>query len=237
MNADGQVDLVVGDTSAGSQQEARVFLGRPDGTFSQLPAIALEPTARGFASADFNADGRADLAVLAECEDTLNCPNGDIAVYLGTGDGAFSAPTKFPVGVHPTAILTGDFTGDGTIDVISIERCFNSNACNYGVLTLMAGQGDGTFVRVPAATAGVGGYPICALTADLNGDGRLDLAVLGSYPKQFTILLGSPAGGFSYGQPVVPSGDGPLGCAAADVNADGMIDLLNSNSISDTIFV
>jgi len=237
LNADGQVDLVVGDTSAGGQQEARVFLGSPEGTFSQLPGLAVEPTARGFATADFNADGRADLAVLAECDGTLNCPNGDIAVYLGTGDGTFSAPAKYTVGVHPTAILTGDFTGDGTIDVISIEKCSNANACNYGVLTLMAGQGDGTFVRIPAATVGVGGYPTCALTADLNEDGRLDLAVLASSPKQFTILLGSPGGGFSYGAPVIPSGDGPLGCAAADVNADGMIDLLNSNSIYDTIFV
>ncbi|OLE22010.1 MAG: hypothetical protein AUI36_34130 [Cyanobacteria bacterium 13_1_40CM_2_61_4] len=210
-NADGQIDLAVGDTGATGQPEALVLLGNPDGTFAQLPPVAAESTAVGFATADFNSDGHIDLATAAKCEDTAFCGHGDIAVYMGAGNGTFSAPSKYSVGERPIAVVAGDFSGDGVIDLISINTCANQYSCSHDDLTLLAGQGDGTFVRPSFGPIGVGRYPTCVVAADFNSDGRLDLAVLVGDPKQFTILLGSQGGGFSYGAPVRGPSDREFG--------------------------
>src|SRR6185295_5099205 len=124
---------------------ALILLGNDDGTFAQLSGLALDSTSDALATGDFNADGRIDLAVAVQCEEPGFCSRGSVAVYMGSGDGTFAAPSRYSVGVRPNAVAAGDFTGDGTIDLVSINKCRDQYYnCDGADVTLLVGQGDGT---------------------------------------------------------------------------------------------
>jgi Abnormal spindle-like microcephaly-assoc'd, ASPM-SPD-2-Hydin/FG-GAP-like repeat len=129
-----------------------VFLGNGDGTFQTF--VPYTETCGGTAvAADFNGDGKLDLAV------------GDLCVLLGKGDGTFTLGTGSGSGAG--AIAIGDFNGDGKLDVANL------------VGAVYLGNGDGTFqTPTPAtfATNSSGTLPF----GDFNRDGQLDLAIWGS---------------------------------------------------------
>ena len=91
-------------------------------------------------SADFNGDGRADLAVANE-------GSNDVSILLGNGDGTFQTQQIDAVGSSQTALVTGDFNGDGRADLAVV------NAGSDDVSVLL-GNGDGTFQ--PQVTYAVG---------------------------------------------------------------------------------
>ena len=172
----------------------------------------------GTAVADFNGDGKADLAV-------TNFNGSTVSILLGNGTGGFTAATGSPitVGTFPEGIVTGDFNGDGKADLAVATISSNS-------VSILLGNGDGTF-RTPTT---VGISPLQVVVADLNG---ADLAVTNQGSNTVSVLLGNGMGGFTVapGSPVA-AGSGPFGIATADVNGDGHADLavtnLNSNSVS-----
>ena len=82
-------------------------------------------------AADFNGDGRTDLAV-------ANSGTNDVSVLLSNGDGTFQNQVRYAVGDYPIALVAGDFTGDGRTDLAV------ANAGSYDVSVLL-GNGDGTF--------------------------------------------------------------------------------------------
>src|SRR5438034_721147 len=83
------------------------------------------------AAADFNGDGKKDLAVTNENSDT-------VSVLLGKGDGTFGAATNFAAGDGPNAVKVADFDGDGRKD-LAITNDFG------GGVYVLRGKGDGTF--------------------------------------------------------------------------------------------
>ena len=85
----------------------------------------------GVTSADFNGDGKLDLAV-------ANANDNSVSVLLGNGNGAFGGKTDYPVGNTPYAVTSADFNGDGKADLAVV----NSNA---DTLSVLFGNGDGTF--------------------------------------------------------------------------------------------
>jgi uncharacterized protein (TIGR03437 family) len=105
-------------------------------------------------AADFNGDGKSDLAVSTDYDGT--------SVLLSNGDGTFRASSDLPQIIGPLA--AADFDGDGTVDLADATGTFAT------------GVGDGTF-RAPQAIAqyldAANAYSMVA--ADLNGDGKPDL--------------------------------------------------------------
>ena len=73
--------------------------------------------------ADFNGDGKLDLAVANILDDNLS-------IFLGSGTGTLGAPTTVTVGSQPSSVLSGDFNGDGRADL----AVAHSGAGNVGVL-------------------------------------------------------------------------------------------------------
>ena len=75
--------------------------------------------------ADFNGDGRLDVAV-ADSGDVTATEQG-VSILMGNGDGTFQAPILYPAGTDPSSIVAGDWTGNGVIDLAvannDSERC------------------------------------------------------------------------------------------------------------------
>jgi hypothetical protein len=100
--------------------------------------VWLNPSA--VVAADFNGDGKADLAA-------TNAQGNNISVFLGNGDGTFLAPVNYAAGTSPASVAVGDFNGDGKADLV---------VSNSGGFSVLLGNGDGMF-RTAMNTAGSSG--------------------------------------------------------------------------------
>jgi Bacterial type II and III secretion system protein/FG-GAP-like repeat len=173
---------------------------RSDYPVGQLPAA--------IATADFNGDGYADMAVANETDNT-------VSILLNDGAGSFTDGEVIPVPAAPVALVTGDFNGDGKEDLAVVSR-------DAGVVSILSGNGDGTFSL--AGQYSVGQNPSAIVTADFNGDGVADLAVANSGSNTVSILLGTGTGAFE--APIdLPTGTTPVALATADFNGDSKADL------------
>lgn len=169
--------------------------------------------------ADFNGDGIPDLAGVG-----LN----SAAVMLGNANGVFRAKAQFPAGGPAQDLTSGDFNGDGRVDLaVSI------NDPNIS-LALLTGNGDGTFnapVTFQINTARVDSPAIVA--TDLDNDGRLDLVLAHAIScftspctaaRTITVLLGFGDGTFQF--PIeIAVGTGMSRIAVGDFNRDSIKDL------------
>jgi hypothetical protein len=135
---------------------------------------------------------------------------------------SFAPPVTYamPSG-SPWEMTTGDFDGDGKTDLA---------VYNDGYLTMFYGNGNGTLaapVRYAVADNNEPGWAE-PVGADLNGDGRLDLAIVVAYAARVFVLLNNDNRTFA--NPASYSvGDWPYGITAGDFNADGRPDLATSN--------
>jgi hypothetical protein len=135
---------------------------------------------------------------------------------LGNGDGTFKTAVNFPTGNGYGRIVSGDFNGDGNLDLATTND-FD------GSVSILLGKGDGSFK--PHVDYPVGSRPIPIAVGDLNGDGNLDL-VIGHTLSDSTlaVLLGNGDGTFqSYiGEPTLYDVESVV---LADFNGDGILDL------------
>jgi hypothetical protein len=138
-----------------------------------------------------------------------------------------------PVGTglhpNPSGITSGDWDGDGKIDLAVVNSGSHS-------LTLLFGDGTGAFPAVQSASLPEGGSPRYVVTGDFNGDTYPDLAVSNRDNHTVSILLNNHDGTFS--APIVRSvGQGPLAMAVGRLNGDNLDDLAVVNSRDNTISV
>ena len=151
-------------------------------------------------------------------------------MLLGNGDGTFQPQVKYAVGSYPDAIVAGDFTGDGRLDLAVVD------ARTDGTVSVLLGNGDGTFQ--PQVTYAVGTDPSAIVTSDFTGDGKLDLAVtyVNGPADTVSVLLGNGDGTF---QPQVTYavGNDPNAIVAGDFNGDGRLDLAVADEFPTTVSV
>lgn len=172
--------------------------------FSSPPRYAADRQSRSVAVAEFNGDGKLDLAV-------ANLLSNDVSILLGDGFGGFGPPTHVPVNPEPSVVAAGDFNKDGKTDL----------AVGYGFfrpVSVLLGNGDGTFSG-PTSIGNSSNTSHLAV-ADFNNDGNPDIAVASAEAQM--ILLGNGSGGFTTNEILV--GSGATSVAAGDINGDGIQD-------------
>jgi hypothetical protein len=228
-NGDGILDLAVGSSNAGT---VMILMGKGDGTFSAGGSVATGGTFQSFAVGDFNGDGIPDLAVLNTTADM-------VFLFLGNGDGTFtpSSSATSATGSNPVSATVGDFNGDGILDLAVVNECGSDPSCKSdGTLTILLGNGNGTFTT--AASPAVGLEPASIAMGDFNGDGIQDLAVAYYDGSAVSVLLGKGNGTFA------PSSDSSTGhqvpgsfIAAGDFNGDATADLVLGSTADATVLL
>jgi Bacterial Ig-like domain (group 3)/FG-GAP-like repeat len=217
-NGDGKADVFLG----GNGTSGTVSFGNGNGTFS-APILLSEFTVIGFSSptvADFNKDGKSDLA-------TTNYQSVD--VLLGQLNNSFSLASSIPDFLlnAPVAPAVGDFNNDGKLDMVV------GNVGYENGLQVLLGNGDATFQLGRFLSTELFNYtnlnaPVAIATANLDGDGNLDIVTLISFPNVAEIFYGNGDGTFQ--APVVlPLARAYNQIAIADVNGDGRPDLVLSD--------
>ena len=183
------------------------------------------PEPFGIVAADFNGDGKPDLAISA---------NIRMYVFLGNGDGTFAPTATSPVSVpsppyddfaspYLGPIAVGDFNHSGHLGLAVGE--YNNEAA-----VILLGNGNGSFAPSSASFANAFGVPSTAIdAADFNADGNLDLAIANEISGQSPVALGYGNGAFN-AVGVLYTGGFTLGAAVGDFNADGKLDVIVASS-------
>src|SRR5262249_21618858 len=161
---------------------------------------------RSIAVADFDGDGKPDLAVSSDSGSTF-------AMLRNRGDGTFQSPIYTTVGSSQRQIVAGDFDRDGHPDVAVV--LYGGGPSRVAVLR---NRGTGTF-EAPVYYS-VAWYDASLVAVDLDGDGDIDLAT------ESYIFFNRGDGTFAVH---IPSGAGsPSRVVAADFDGDGDVDLLSA---------
>ncbi|HEV3469951.1 MAG TPA: FG-GAP-like repeat-containing protein, partial [Pyrinomonadaceae bacterium] len=220
LNNDGRTDAGVANFAS---RFLSVLLADPSGGFAAAPNFSLAPVnfdlASAAAAADFNRDGKADLA---------EAIGGGVAVVLADGAGGF-APGPHLAAAAEGDLAAADFNRDGKTDL-----AVSSGPGSPGSVSVFLGDGAGDFA--PRRTFLVDTSPLALAVADFNNDGFPDLATQTYGGDAASVLLGDGAGGFEV-RPVNNLGIQTPDIVAGDFNSDGKADLAATLKFQDQVAV
>ncbi|MBL8212125.1 MAG: VCBS repeat-containing protein [Bryobacterales bacterium] len=177
-------------------------------------------------TADFNGDGRRDLAILNR--GPFN-GTGSISVFLNNGTTTLPTPTTYATNNTPTAITTADFNSDNRPDLAILDTRLGSSGDRYVALYL--NNGNGTF-GTPSTFLSPG-FGLDLIAADATGDGIPDLITAGS---SITVYPGTGNGTFR-APLLTPLTTSPFYIAAGDFNKDGRIDIVGSEVVDRSVAI
>jgi len=172
---------------------------------AQITLLENEENARALATADFDGDGRSDVAIVNEKASTAE-------IFLSRGS-ALSLVDRDDTGLTPTGIAVGDVDGDGTLDLVTTDS-------GADTVSVLSGHGDGEFTLVQ--THAVATDPRGVALGDLDGDGALEIVVASAKAGTVNILWNE---GAEFTREDVPAGAAPNSVALGDVNGDDRPDI------------
>jgi uncharacterized repeat protein (TIGR01451 family) len=210
-DGDGDRDII----TRGTTNDLVLLKNTGGGAFDPPVSIYAGPVGLRAAIGDYNVDGRVDI-VLARTD-------ANFTILLGNGSGGFTASGDFVTAAVPRAVLAlGDLNGDGHLDLGVAE---GSSLSFTSRLTLRFGTGTGSFG--PEVDVSPGNTSNSTVSADVNGDGKLDLVTNHAVRTAVSVQLGNGAGGFSApGYFATTAFSNP---AVGDVDGDGKPDILSGD--------
>jgi hypothetical protein len=206
-NLDAKPDVATANT---------ILLGNGDGSFQGNAAISLgnNNSVGSAVAGDFNRDGSADIAVISSNQSAVN-------ILLNDGTPKFSLAHTYSLPMPAVSIAAADLNQDGKLDLL---LTLTDPVTHISNLTVMLGNGDGSFAPPAVVILGIQGVVTSASVADFNGDHIPDLAVGG-----LTVYLGKGDGTFA--SPVSYfGGSGPTSRVTGDFNNDGIIDVADTST-------
>ncbi|WP_158750705.1 FG-GAP-like repeat-containing protein [Acidobacterium sp. S8] len=240
-NGDGIPDIVEINNNP---REASIFLGQGGGKYTAAPLLssAADPVLDANqlvlqTTGDFNGDGYSDILA-------VNAGNGEpsLETALSDGTGSFIYKTALLQRQFPTLAyvqpVTADFNGDGRQDIILTGY--------VGTLAVALANSDGTFANPTSIPLGpLSCVPNYAGTGDLTGSGHQDIVITypgdyncggnGSTPSGYFIVPGKGDGTFGAPQ-FYPFGEELFSVTIADMNGDGIPDLVLNDEPFDIVF-
>ncbi len=224
LNRDGQTDIVGRNVDYGTDATFVNYLSILRGAMpaftGSFPSHTEFATGAGpldLIAADFNRDGKLDIA-------SLGAGSAAVTVHAGNGSGGLGSGSSFPVGLDAVALASGDVNRDGAIDLVTASSVD---------LKVLLGNGVGGFA--PAAGYVVGSDITGVALGDMNRDGKLDAVVASPGDGAVNITLGNGAGAFAastqYSTPGIP---GQI--AMGDLDRDGDLDVVTFDNNSGDVY-
>jgi hypothetical protein len=220
-NGDGNFDIVVCNFTADTLS---VYLGNAAGGFGSPSTLSPGFGPRATVAADFNNDLKTDFLV------TLSKVSGvgQAALYLGNGSGGFSAQPLVNTGPAPNTAAAGDFNLDGQMDVVTVNLTANT-------ISVLQNTTGSSFLQGAKVVLPMGSFPQGVAAADLNRDGKADVASANQSSNTVTTYLGDGLGGFPTTGPSATTGTTPYSIVADDFNRDGIPDLATANNAGESV--
>ncbi len=247
IDGDGNLDIVASNSISGSliSGEIQVFLGHGDGSFSRVPTKFPVISGSGLGQlvvGDFDGDGKSDVAVLDTGTISSNqafvCNVWVMLNRSTTGAPVFAAPVGYALTSVGWEVIAADL-GNGHLDLLVTQT--QSTA-----VSILLGDGTGSFAPQPDFDLG-SFYPVGITVAQLNPAGHLDLvASIDDSAAGMGILVAPGNGDGTFGTPVLyPATSNTNGTVApfpadvrvADLNGDGILDIVYANSGNGTVGV
>jgi hypothetical protein len=211
-NHDGFTDLAVVDSAANN---VSILLGNGDSTFQPAVNSAAGRNPTQVLVADFNGDGKPDLAIAA---------SQTVLIMLGNGDGTFQPAIS--TSSSSTHMAVGDLNGDGKPDLV---------VDSYPV-SILLGKGDGTFQSPISAAQGANLALANGITVgDFNGDGKLDV-VTGDFTGGIDVMLGDGKGNLAAAVNF-STGSSPSQVTVGDFNGDHKLDVVALSNLNNNVTV
>src|SRR5205814_7011230 len=211
----------------------------PSGTYSQPQSIAVNDTTGG-ATIYYTTDGSTPTKSSAMY-------TGPITVTPTTTLKALAAKTPmadsivataiyalpasardYAVGVGPASVAVGDLNGDGKVDLVVANS-------QEGTVSVLLGNGDGTFQPARSFEAGGGGGPVWVIVVDINGDGKQDVVLADANYNSARVLLGNGDGTLQPSMNFPSGGNLPRSIAVAEFNGDGKLDVAVTHFYSNNV--
>lgn len=235
LNNDGKPDLVVCDGAFFATSLTVLLGGFPGGLVSK-PDLIVASSPSAAAIADLDGDGNND--VLVAMGSTISIVRGN-----GTADFTSSASTSqssiVSVGSSPRSVVVADLDLDGIPDLIVANYYSAQLTVAYGLPT--GGFGPATTTTFNAAGGGGLGYGVVVAVADVNQDGKPDILLLArGTPDQLAVFLQASSGNRTFVETdynLGTTGGVARGMAVADVNGDGIPDVVTANLTDGTFSV
>ncbi|GIV43183.1 MAG: hypothetical protein KatS3mg035_0306 [Bacteroidia bacterium] len=208
------------DLASCSQVDSKINIHLNDGKGNLSPAKSFSTgnSPRAIYAQDFNKDGKPDLA-------TVSIKDGKLNWHINQGNGNFNNIQSFNTGIFPHWVTSGDYNHDGNYDLITVSNSENK-------VYLFAGNGKGQFSFYKSFLTGE--KPRKVVVQDMNKDGKND--IITSCDDGFVYIYYGNGADFVKGSALPCGGHAVWGFEVADINKDGLPDVVAATYLGNNIY-